>query len=87
MGDHAVEIARPPHRLRQFGPDRAAVERVGTVNLRSCGRSANRRSPYVTRDLVNRRGEPAKIALGLLKLTVPRRHRHKRQPPRRILRR
>jgi len=26
---------------------------------------------YVTRDLVNRRGEPAKIALGLLKLTVP----------------
>ena len=26
---------------------------------------------YVTRDLVNRGGEPAKIALGLLKLTVP----------------
>jgi hypothetical protein len=26
---------------------------------------------YVTRDLVNREGEPAKIALGLLKLTVP----------------
>ena len=30
---------------------------------------------YVTRDLVNRGGEPAKIALGLLKLTVPRRGR------------
>ena len=26
---------------------------------------------YVTRDLVNCGGEPAKIALGLLKLTVP----------------
>ena len=43
---------------------------LGTVNLRSCGRSANRISFIVTRDLVNRGGEPAKIALGLLKLTV-----------------
>ena len=46
--------------------------RRGTVNLGSCGRSANHIASYVTRDLVNRGGEPAKIALGLLKLTVPR---------------
>jgi hypothetical protein len=40
--------------------------------LRSCKRSANHITSYVTSDLVNRGGLPAKIALGLLKLTVPR---------------
>ena len=44
---------------------------TGTVNLRSCGRSANHISLSVTRDLVNRGGEPADIAaLGLQKLTM-----------------
>jgi hypothetical protein len=48
-----------------------SVSCEGTVNLRSCGRSPNHISSYGTRDLVNRGGETAKIALGLLKLTVP----------------
>ena len=43
----------------------------GTVKLRSCGRSANRISLIRHAHLVNRGREPAKIALGLLKLTVP----------------
>ena len=53
-------------------PDDRLPRLIGTVNLRSCGRSANRISLIRhTQDLVNRAGEPAKIALGLLKLTVP----------------
>jgi hypothetical protein len=39
---------------------------------------------YITRDLVNHGGEPAKIALGLLKLTVPTRGRHHTPPRRRV---
>jgi hypothetical protein len=53
----------------------------GTVNLRSCGRSANTQASYVTRDLAKYGGGTAKIALGLLELTVPRGGPHQFPPP------